>query len=261
MTSQITQNILTEAGKKQLFIAIDHGLSFPRMEGLEKPFDILNIISGNPGIDGVIASLGAYRQAKKIGINLIDKKRLVLVDYVSLREQEGYSYLEQREIIVKPEETESVEPHCFKMFLNLYEDDKQLYRNCRDVERFAVYGAKHGIDTLAEIMFYGNRAFIDPATREAELMRGCRIAMELGADALKIPYIPDSDIVKEIADTLKLPVYMLGGQKNGDREAFENQLKEMCRQKIAGLMFGRNIWQSDDVEKTIEEILKIIAEV
>lgn len=53
---------------------------------------------------------------------------------------------------------------------------------------------------------------------------------------------------------------MLGGQKNEDREAFKSQLREMSKQKIDGFMFGRNVWQSDDMEKTIEEILNIIAE-
>lgn len=262
MTPQIIQKTLkgTLLKRKQLFIAIDHGLSFPILEGLEKPFDILKVISDHPEIDGLIASLGVFRQAKKLGIDLADKTRLVLVDYVALKEKDGVSYLDQREMIVKPEETEIVAPHCFKMFLNLYEDDKQLYRNCRDVERFTVYGANHGVNTLAEIMFYGNKAFADPATREAELMRGCRIAMELGADALKIPYIPNSNIVEEISNSLKLPIYMLGGQKNEDREAFKSQLREMSKQKIDGFMFGRNVWQSDDMEKTIEEILNIIAE-
>lgn len=257
MVSQIIQNV---SKQKELFIAVDHGLSFPGLEGLERPFDILNIISANPGIDGLIASLGVFRQAGKLGIDLADKTRLVLVDYVSVKGEGGNSCLDQREVIVKPEETEIIEPNCFKMFLNLYEDNRQLYRNCRDVERFTAYGARHGINTLAEIMFYGNRDFANPVTREAELMRGCRIAMELGVDALKIPYIPDSNIVKEISATLKLPIYMLGGQKNEDREEFRKQLREMARQEIDGFMFGRNVWQSEDVEETVREILQIIKE-
>lgn len=243
---------------QKFFIAIDHGLSFPEMQGLEHPFDILKMVSDNKAIDGVIASLGIYRQAQKLKIDLEDKTRLLLVDYATVEEQANRAVLTQRKMIVKPEETQIVNPQCFKMFLNVYEDSKELYQNCRDLERFAVYGAQHDIATLAEIMFYGNRAFENPHTQASELIRGCRIAMELGADALKIPYMSDLSVVNQIADTLKLPIYLLGGNKKDNITEFLAQLKLMRACKVDGFMFGRNVWQSEDMAQTIEDILYIL---
>lgn len=244
--------------RQKFFIAIDHGLSFPEMLGLERPFDILKLVADNKDVDGVIASLGAYRQAEKLDINLEDKTKLLLVDYATVQEQSNRAVLTQRKMIVKPEETQIVNPQGFKMFLNIYEDSKDLYQNCRDLERFAVYGAQHGIATLAEIMFYGNRAFENPETQASELIRGCRIAMELGADALKIPYISDLSVVNQIADTLKLPIYLLGGNKQTDYNKFLTQLKAICECKADGFMFGRNIWQSDDIQHTVNDIVRIL---
>ena len=107
-------------------------------------------------------------------------------------------------------------------------------------------------------MFYGNRAFANPKTRASELMRGCRIAMELGADALKIPYIDDLSVIDKISHTLKLPIYLLGGSRTENHEQFLEKIQEVSQRKIAGLMFGRNIWQSENMEEMVHKIIQII---
>lgn len=238
----------------RLFVALDHGLSFPQMAGLERPFDIVRTIAENDEVDGLIASLGVYSQAKKLGISLAEKTRLAVVDYVDPAGADGAAYLRQREMIVEPREVDYIEAHCYKMFFNIYDDPRELYRNCRDLERFVTYGAQHGVSTLAEIMFYGNKAFGNPAEQAEELMKGCRLAMELGADVLKIPTIADLSVIDEIADRLRLPIYMMGGAKSGDSAEFLDQLTGLVRRRIDGFMFGRNIWQDPNMDGVIGEI-------
>lgn len=242
----------------RLFVALDHGLSFPQMEGLERPFDIVRTVAENDDVDGLIASLGVYSQARKLGLGLSGKTRLAVVDYVDPAEKNGVSYLRQREMIVKPQEVDFVGAHCYKMFLNIYDDPRELYRNCRDMERFVTYGAQHGVSTLAEIMFYGNKAFGNPAEQAEELMKGCRLAMELGADVLKIPTIADLDAIDEIADRLRLPIYMMGGAKSSESSEFLDQLGGLIRRRIDGFMFGRNIWQDPNMNGVIGEICDAI---
>lgn len=248
-----------EESRLRLVVAIDHGLSFPQMPGLGAPLDIVRHIAGNPQVDGIIASYGVLVQAQRLGIDLDHKTRLVVVDYVDPRENpDGTSALPQREIMVKPEEIAHSGAHCYKLFLNIYDDPRELYRNCRDLERFATYGNVHGVSTLAELMFYGNSRFRDPATRAAELLKGCRLAMELGADVLKIPSIPELEVIEEIAATIQLPIYMMGGSKCADHAEFLTHLKQLTQHPIDGLMFGRNIWQAEDLGGIIGDIYRTI---
>lgn len=237
---------------KQLFVAIDHGLSFPGMPGLQQPFQLLKAIAENDLVNGMIASAGIYRQAEKMQIDLTHLKRLITVDYVCVNQIKGAQVLTERAAILTPEEAASYRPDGYKMFLNIYDDDKPLLDNVKDFSRFASAGKRLGIQALAEVLFYNNSYFQDPKKQAAELKRGCRIAMELGADMLKIPMIRDHEAIAEIMEQTGLPLYILGG--GDDHTAFLNEIKSISRLPISGLMVGRNIWQGENMAQRIKEI-------
>lgn len=235
---------------RQLYVAIDHGLSFADMPGLERPLELLARLAAHSEVDGLIASPGIYRQAKRQHIDLSAMKRLITVDYVAM---EGET-LTDREIILSPEEAADYDPHCYKMFFNIYDDTKERIRNIREFSRFASAGQRLGVASLAEVLFFNNRAFQDRKTQAAELFKGCRMAMETGADALKIPLIEDGEAIAEIIDRLGLPTFILGGGKIGAADTWQRQVRSMCALPISGLMFGRNVWQSEDMDRQIHEI-------
>lgn len=237
---------------KELFVAMDHGLSFPDIPGLERPFSLLRTIAASGLVDGTIASAGIFRQAERIGISLARLTRLITVDYVCLGQGGGAQSLTRREMMLTPEEAAEYRPDGYKMFFNVYDDSSLLISNAKDFSRFASAGRRFGIKALAEVLFYDNARFWDEKTQAAELLRGCRIAMELGADMLKIPLIRDHDAIGEIADRLGLPVYILGGSDS--HTAFLKEVEALSRLPISGLMVGRNIWQCQDVSKRISEI-------
>ncbi len=252
---------LLQAGKgrlkdKQLFIAIDHGLSFPGMPGLQQPLPLLRTIAQSESVDGIIASAGIYRQAEKMHISLEHLTRMITVDYVCVNQVKGAQVLTERTAILDPEEAASYRPDGFKLFLNIYEDDKLLIDNIKDFSRFASAGKRLGIQALAEVLFYNNTRFSDPKKQAAELLRGCRIAMELGADILKIPMIRDHEAIARIIESLGLPVYILGG--SDDHVTFLNEIKSISRLPISGVMVGRNAWQGEDTVSRIREISRAL---
>ena len=240
--------------KKQLIVAIDHGMSYPDMPGLETPIDLLKQLAENAEVDGLIASPGIYMNAARQGINLSEKNRLLVMDFVHAEEDSGKSSLRQREMIISPEEGDICRPDAYKFFFNIYPDKERMIQNFKDLSTYVTAASKRGISCLAEIMFYENEAFADPATQANELYKGCRMAMELGADVLKVPAIRDKDAIGEMIDRLGLPTFILGGSRYPDPEMMIRDLEELCRQPICGLMFGRNIWQSADMAGTIHRI-------
>lgn len=241
--------------KKQLFVAIDHGLSFPETVGLERPLELLQELVSLPEIDGVIATPGMYRQAERHAIRLERLTRLITVDCVLTDEHGG---LAQRETVITPEDAAALRPDCFKMFLNLDEDQKKLMDNIRDLSRFITAGRKLNIATLAEVMFFGNGQFTDPAAQARELYRGCRIAMELGADMLKVPVIADLDALGEIIEQIHLPTYILGGHAAPSFDTLLETVAGLKRLPICGLMFGRNLWQYSDMAQRVHEIARVL---
>lgn len=237
--------------QKELFVAIDHGLSFPEMTGLEHPVELLRELVSLPDVDGLIATPGLYRQAERNAIILDSLKRMITVDCVM---EDRTGQLVQRKTVITPEDAASFRPDAYKMFLNIYEDQRELMENIRDLSLFIAAGRRLGIATLAEIVFFGNTRFIDLSTQAGELFRGCRIAMELGADMLKVPLIGDVDALTEIIDRIKLPTYLLGGSASLPLDEILKLIAGLSSLPVRGLMFGRNLWQNSDMTERVRRI-------
>lgn len=86
----------------------------------------------------------------------------------------------------------------------------------------------------------------------------CRMSAEIGADLVKCIYPSDAAKMKQIIDECPSPVMVAGGAK---RETVSDalQMAESCIQAgAAGLMFGRNIYQSNNPSATLDAFLSIV---
>ena len=88
----------------------------------------------------------------------------------------------------------------------------------------------------------------------------CRLAAEIGADLVKCIYPGDAVKMAQIIEECPTPVMVAGGtRKESLYEAL--QMAEGCIQAgAAGLMFGRNIYQSDVPRATLAAFLSIVHE-
>lgn len=240
--------------KKQLIVAIDHGLSFPGMPGLEDPISLLPRIAQNPLVDGIIATAGVYRQADLLGIDVSHLNRLITLDCVKMNGER----LAEREIVLSPEEVMAYRPDCYKFFFNMYSDSGELMRNIRDITKIASEGHRLGVSSLAEIMFWNCPEADDPDKRRQLLYEGCRMAFEAGIDTLKIPAIDTPDVMNQILAPFGLPTFILGGSKSETPDAYFAAVAEMKKMNICGLMLGRNVWQSPDMDATLSGIHKAL---
>lgn len=235
---------------KQLVVAVDHGLSFPNMPGLENPFEILKKVAINPAVDGIIATPGIYRQAERQHVDLSKFNRLIPLNCVK---QEG-NHIVEHEIVITPDEAMTCQPDCFKFFFNIYQDNAELMRNLLDISLIANDAHRLGVSSLAEIMFWNNDEYLDPARQEYLLYEGCRMAMEVGIDVLRVSAALVPDSMNKLIDQIQLPTFIIGGSKNVTPEDFLDDVVQMKKMNICGVMFGRNIWQSANVDYTINSI-------
>lgn len=85
-----------------------------------------------------------------------------------------------------------------------------------------------------------------------------RVALELGADIVKINYPGSVDSMKwVVASAGRCKVISAGGSKQPDAE-FLHKVKDIVAGGGAGLAVGRNVWQNDNPMKITQEIRKII---
>jgi class I fructose-bisphosphate aldolase len=88
----------------------------------------------------------------------------------------------------------------------------------------------------------------------------CRISAEIGADIVKCIYPDDATKMQQIIEECPAPILVAGGaRKTNPHEAY--QVAENCiRAGAAGLMYGRNIYQSQNPHKTLDTFLSIVHE-
>ncbi|MFT4282810.1 MAG: class I fructose-bisphosphate aldolase [Candidatus Woesearchaeota archaeon] len=90
------------------------------------------------------------------------------------------------------------------------------------------------------------------------LAYGARIAMELGADIVKLKYNGSMEDTKWVVDSAgKCKVVIAGGNKVDEAE-FLNMVKEVLSAGAVGLAVGRNVWQSDRPLALSRELMRLL---
>jgi DhnA family fructose-bisphosphate aldolase class Ia len=84
-----------------------------------------------------------------------------------------------------------------------------------------------------------------------------RIGFEHGADLVKSYFTEDFDRVTE---NCPVPVLIAGGPKMDTVEETLQVVQDATRAGAAGVVFGRNIWQSGDTGGMIQALRRIIHE-
>ncbi|MBI4157226.1 aldolase [Candidatus Woesebacteria bacterium] len=87
---------------------------------------------------------------------------------------------------------------------------------------------------------------------------GARLALELGADFVKVPYTGDSESFKWVVESAgKTKVLVQGGSKKTEEELLE-EIKGAVGSGAVGVAIGRNIWQSADPVGMAKKIAEIV---
>jgi DhnA family fructose-bisphosphate aldolase class Ia len=96
----------------------------------------------------------------------------------------------------------------------------------------------------------------DPRATEA-MASAARIGFEHGADLVKSYFTEDFDRVTE---NCPVPVLIAGGPKMDTVEETLQVVQDATMAGAAGVVFGRNIWQSGDTRGMIQALRRIIHE-
>jgi DhnA family fructose-bisphosphate aldolase class Ia len=244
MTTRRLHHIFQPDGRA-LIVAFDHGLIDGPAKGMEQPATTLaKIVAG--GADAILTSYGlATRFAKEIAsLGLI------------LRLDGGGTKL-------------GVMGGSSGQFYTI-EDALRLGADAVAVSAFPgspkeeatlkvlaeVIGQAHawGLPVMAEMVPGGFDS--GPEFRTAESIAiSARVAAELGADWVKIPY---ADGFARVTSTCYVPAVMLGGAKKGSERQMLETIKAALAAGAAGVAVGRNIFQADDPAKMTAAIAGLI---
>jgi len=255
--------------KKSVMIPMDHGiLGIP--QGLEDPVkSFKNFV--RLGADAILLNVGILKLVKEY-LNSVEKVPgiILAIDY-NLRWPKWKI----------PIEADCIIGHCIKhdieLALKYGVDAVKVYFALGLEPRIQFDYIKNICKIVNECDKYNMPVMIEPVTEgkyisqdkkgDAEIIAdGCRIALELGADILKVPFPSiNNEKAREsfeiICSNSHVPVVVLGGPKKANGLiGIMNTTREAIDAGASGTIFGRNIWQcpKDEIERAVKALKDVV---
>lgn len=107
-------------------------------------------------------------------------------------------------------------------------------------------------------MMYPRGPRIDEPTRPDLIAHAASLAADLGADLVKTPYTGSVASMAAVVRSCPIPVIVAGGEVCASEHELLAVVEEIMSCGVKGLAMGRNIFQANDVARTVRGIAEII---
>lgn len=251
--------IFDQQSKRAVCVAFDHGLDVGPMPGItDARGTMAKLVEG--GADAVLISPGVARLCKDQITGKNAPSVILRMDWTNIwRPIEQLSYAEGRTCLVAGVEdavrfgADAVLSFMFIGYADSGVEADEIAKNAaltRACERF-------GIPHIIEPMCRGSKA-ADRAYDPEFIAFACRMAVEIGADALKTDYSGTADSYSQVIEACPIPILIAGGPKTKTlAESFE-MVEGAVEAGAAGVLLGRNIIQAEDPAATLRTIRAIV---
>jgi DhnA family fructose-bisphosphate aldolase class Ia len=235
--------------------AIDHGVTLGVPQGAEQVIEAIDrVIQGEP--DAVLISPGMLDKAGHLFAHRGAPAAIARCDFIINHPYvndigEGYRQL------LTPTEALALGADAMILFLMVGAKEGAMFAdNVRTVAAAAQDAHRVGLPLIVEAVLWGTRI---ADKKDPEMLAfGCRMATELGADAIKTEYTGDPVTMAQIVNSCPAPVLVLGGQKSDSPSALIDATRDALDAGARGVIYGRNIWQSDDpvgISRQLREVI------
>lgn len=243
-------------------VAADHGwMSDPTPNVINLKAILEKVVQG--GADGILMSFGS---AVRFGHLLRGKDSpamLIRADWMNMPRLGGSNVSNILPVVQFKKKATSfardalqVGASAITIYYFIGYNDEFEAVNLDQAAIFAQECRKIGMPLIIEPMAVGG--MITGVNIAETLIASGRIAVELGADALKIPYTGDVKTFKQLIDQAKVPVLVLGGAKSDvPRDALEI-VDEALQAGGHGTVFGRNVTKAKDPRKMVADICDLV---
>jgi DhnA family fructose-bisphosphate aldolase class Ia/Fe-S-cluster-containing hydrogenase component 2 len=245
-------------------VAADHGwMSDPTLNVMALERILKQVVSG--GADGILISYGT---ALRFGHLLQGKNApamLIRADWMNLPRLGGSNVSNVLPVVKFKKMATSVASDALKVGASAitiyyfigYSDAFEAV-NMEQAATFAKACRKIGLPLIIEPMAVGG--MVTGVNIAEILIASARMAVEIGADALKIPYTGDVSSFRCLVERARVPVLVLGGAKSDvPRDALE-LVEEALRAGARGTVFGRNVTKAKDPQKMVADICALVHE-
>lgn len=240
---------------RSFITAFDHGGSIrvPPESG-DAVGVVERIVAGEP--DGVLVTPGILKQSSRLFAFRGAPVPVVRADWTTLDERTR-ELGERYRVLLGPSDALSLGAGAVVMYLIHGPEEGEMFAdNVQAISRAAAGARAAGLPLIVEATLWGSRV---SDRKDPDLLAYiCRMAAELGADAVKTEYTGDPATMAEVVEGCPVPVLTLGGAKSDSEDAVVEAARGAVEGGARGIIFGRNVWMAEDPLGISEALREVV---
>ena len=246
---------------RAICVAADHGYMSDVTANVTNLRSIARaVITG--GVDGILLAPGQAMRLAPLFQGRDGPALIVRADWMNmprLGTSNTANAVPQRlllnEKVITAEQALALGATAITIYLFLGYSDQVEAAGVDKCARFVNECRRVGLPCIIEPLAYGGQ--VTGANTVEILTLGARMAVELGAHALKIPYTGDVESFRHLIQVSGVPTLVLGGARSDhERDALE-LYAEAQQAGAAGCLMGRNVTRSPDPGSMIKQLTGI----
>jgi class I fructose-bisphosphate aldolase len=236
---------------RSIIIPIDHGYYLGNPKGLEDPYSTLQILL-EEGVDATILTYGLAKITNEAFVSKNAPSRILAIDNAILSNIPGdpKDFIDF-ELGVTVEQALKSGFDAVKVLLVWGLETGIQMKEIKAISHLVLQCDSWEMPLMIEPLLMGNHIPEDQRNNPELVAHASRIAVELGADLLKIPYTGNQQHFKTIVERSHIPVLILGGADMGTPEEMFRTARESVQAGGRGIVFGRSVWQNDKIRELI----------
>lgn len=236
--------LATRAGSI-LMVPLDHGISMGPVAGIADVAPIL-AHAADAGASCVTVHKGLVPAAAKVA------DRLGVLLHLSASSDSAPDPQDKR-IVATVEE--ALRLGCDGVSIHINVGSLTEARQLEEAGRVATACNQWGVPLVT--MAYPRGPKVANPHDPALLAHAARLAAELGADAVKVPYSGNTDTFRDVVQGCPVPVLVAGGPKRDSVDALLADLAGARKAGARGVSIGRNVFQNPDPRAVLQRIASI----
>ena len=247
------------ASERSVIVAMDHGAAGVPA-GYEQPLELIeSIIAARP--DGVILNPGLARRCAQL-LGRRDAPALVLSLDQILHELPGAKGPAVAHWpLLAVEDALRLGADAVKLIMIMGRPDaRELAADLGYIAETAEACRRWELPVMVEPYLWGAQVPSDPEGRARMNGDGARIAVEHGADLLKLEVDRDHAVFRATVKASPVPVFMLGGPKRPTQRETLADVVAAAQAGVVGLTIGRNVWQHSEPQRMVQALRTALAD-
>jgi len=252
------RRVLGAPNRRALIIAFDHALVLGPIPGTEDPLGKIRSFA-EAEVDAILLNLGLIRQFAQSPLDVTIPPIIARIDWTTIWAvmRDGGKGELRSSLLARPEDAlrHGADAVLTYMVVGTGDADfeaKEIARTAdvaRECERV-------GIPLIVESLARGRQ--IENPGDPKWLNLHTRMAVELGADAVKTDYSGDPDSMRSVVKGCPIPIFVLGGSRHACEEDALEVVRGAVSAGAAGVFFGRNVFQAEDMHSFLQQARAIL---